>query len=277
MIPSGQRRGASKGWALAAVIVITGVFMMVRERAPRPAPEESSDTAADGTPTGKYVASVDEGLGASIALVLDVSGSMKDKAKGDDRPKYLVAREALEAMLETTDSFVVRQPDFPVNVGLYTFSSRVRRVVPIKPYNREELRRALASLDAPKGGTAIGDAMDLARQDLYGAGTFRKYILVVTDGENTDGRRPEVVAREIAARSEGAVRQYFVAFNIDRKRFDFLEEVNGEVLGAANGPALRASLDSIYRGRILAEAMNAGETAPPDRRDSGGVPRSPER
>jgi hypothetical protein len=38
---------------------------------------------------------------------------------------------------------------------------------------------------------------------------------------------------------------------------------------------LRASLDSIYRGKILAESMNAGETALPARRDSGGLPRTP--
>jgi Mg-chelatase subunit ChlD len=269
-----SRRSASKGWVLSAILIPVVLFATARCGGPRAPGDESADTSA-AEPGAKYVSSVDEGLGASIALVLDVSGSMKDKAEGDSRPKYIVAREALQAMLETTDSFVARQPDFPVNVGLYTFSGTVKRVVPVKPYNREELQSALASLGRPSGGTAIGDAMEVAREDLYRAGTFRKYILVVTDGENTDGRSPAVVAREIAARSEGAVRQYFVAFNIDKKRFAFLEEVNGEVLGAANGLALRASLDSIYRGKILAEAMNAGETAPPDRRDSGGVPRSP--
>ena len=37
--------------------------------------------------------------------------------------------------------------------------------------------------------------MDVARAGLYRAGTFRKYILVVTDGENTNGRSPRRVAR----------------------------------------------------------------------------------
>src|SRR5688500_11719931 len=140
---------------------------MARRSVTRAPSDETAGTHATSDTGGKYVASVDEGLGASIALVLDVSGSMKDKAKGDSRPKYVVAREALEAMLETTDSFAVRQPDFPVNVGLYTFSSTVNRIVPVKPYNREELRAALASLGRPSGGTAIGDAMDVAREDLY--------------------------------------------------------------------------------------------------------------
>ena len=43
------------------------------------------------------------------------------------------------------------------------------------------------------------------------------------------------------------MRQYFVAFDIDKEKFAFLKEVNGDVLGAADGLALRASLDSIYR------------------------------
>ncbi len=258
------RRGAARHRFLVMIIVLGVIFASRRNR--RHA--TSDDGASAPADTGRYTSTVDQGLGASIALLLDVSGSMSSEAKGDSRPKYIVAREALKAMLEATDSFVVRQPGFPINVGLYAFNSEVTRLVPVKPYNREELLSALANSPTPGGSTAIGDAMDLARQDLYRAGTIRKYILVVTDGENTTGRSPKTMAREIAARSEGAVRQYFVAFDVDASRFSFLKEVNGEVLGAANGAALKAGLDSIYRGKILAESMNAGETLPsPKKKD----------
>jgi hypothetical protein len=196
---------------------------------------------------------------------------MEDEAEGDDRPKYEVAREALEAVLASTDSFTARNPDFVVNVGLYRFASGVERLVEIRPYDRAVLSAALAGMPEPDGGTAIGDAMDAARADLYRAGTIRKYILVVTDGENTDGRSPEDVAREIARRSEGAVRQYFVAFDIDAENFAFVRDVQGLVLGAGNAAALRASLDTLYRGRILAEAVDAGETLPATARDSAGA------
>jgi hypothetical protein len=216
----------------------------------------------------RYVAEGDEGLGISVAILLDNSGSMEDQAEGDSRPKYLVAREAIDAMLAATDSLVARQPDLPVNVGLYSFARRVRALVPIKRYDREALHDALMRMEEPEGGTAIGDAMDSARADLYRAGTIRKYILVVTDGENTNGRSPRRVAREIAERSEGAVRMHFVAFDIDEKKFAFLKEVRGEVVGAANGDALRTNLDAIYRGKILAEAIDAGETLPDSLTDS---------
>jgi Mg-chelatase subunit ChlD len=225
--------------------------------------DSSRSLARDASASAnKYVPEVEEGLGASVAILIDNSGSMEERAKGDRRRKYVVAREAIEAMLASTDSFVARQPDFPINVGLYRFSSRVRVMVPVSRYNRAALMAALDSMPEPDGGTAIGDAMEKAREDLYRAGTFRKYILVVTDGENTEGTSPKRVAREIAQRSEGAVRMYFVAFDVDAERFEFVREVRGEVVGASNGDALRARLDEIYRGKILSEAVDVGETLP---------------
>src|SRR5262249_40405235 len=148
---------------------------------------------------------IEEGLGAAVAILVDTSGSMRDRAPGDDRPKSVVAREALEAMLDATDAFVARRPDFPIKIGVYSFSSSVRRLPSIQPYDRAAIRGVLDGLPRPGGGTAIGEAMREARPDLYRAGVFRKYILVVTDGENTSGRSPEDVAREIFRKSEGGV------------------------------------------------------------------------
>jgi hypothetical protein len=117
--------------------------------------------------------------------------------------------------------------------------------------------------------------------DLYRAGTFRKYILVVTDGVNTTGVSPRRMAREINHRSEGAVRMYFVAFDVDAERLAFVRDVRGEVVGARNGDALRAGLDEIYRGKILSEVVDAGETHPAATetaaRDSATRPTIPKR
>jgi Mg-chelatase subunit ChlD len=209
-----------------------------------------------------YQAEVEEGLGAAIAILIDTSGSMKDEAPGDGRPKYQVARQALEQMLDATDAFIAKRPDFPIKIGLYSFASDVRELRPILPYDRAELRRTLALVPAPGGGTAIGDAMREARPALYRAGVFRKYLLVVTDGENTRGRDPERVARDIFSRSDGAVQIYFVAFDTSAAKFGFLKEVGGDVVGAGTGSELRAALDGIYQGRILAEAVDAGEREP---------------
>jgi Mg-chelatase subunit ChlD len=206
-----------------------------------------------------YQAEVDEGVGAAVAILVDTSGSMKERAPGDSRPKYVVAQEALEAMLDATDAFIARRPDFPIKIGIYTFSSSVRVQRPIQPYDRAAVRQTIASLPRPGGGTAIGEAMRTARPELYRAGVFRKYLLVVTDGENTSGRSPADVARDIFRKSDGAVQIYFVAFDTDPEKFAFLKEVGGDVIGAGNAPELRTALDQVYQGKILAEAVAAGE------------------
>lgn len=244
---------------LFALVAIFASRFVGNRRADPPAVTDSTITATAAASEG-YKATVQEGLGASVAILLDNSGSMKDRTKsGSRQAKAAIARDVLEQVLSQTDAFVIRQPGFPVNVGLYTFSSEVDKVLPIGPYDRATLKRALESLPPPRGGTAIGDAMDVAAVDLYSAGTIRKYILVVTDGENTNGADPAEIAAKIERLSEGAVRLLLVAFDVDRKRFDFVADVKGVLVSARDGIALRASLDTLYRGKILAEAIDAGE------------------
>lgn len=241
---------------LLAVLVALAVIFVSRTR--REGADSDSDAAARTEP---YKATVQEGLGASVAILLDNSGSMEEAPEdGGKGTKASIAREVLERVISQTDSFVVRQPGFPVNVGLYVFNKRVQRALPIGPYDRERFREALAGLEEPDGGTAIGDAMEAAVTDLYSAGTIRKYILVVTDGENTEGSEPSEIAREIERRSEGAVRLFLVAFDVEGEKFRFVSDVRGTLVEARNAVALRAGLDTLYRGRILAEAVDAGET-----------------
>jgi Mg-chelatase subunit ChlD len=229
---------------------------------PGPRRERSNATRGNGPePEAPYQAEIEEGLGAAVAILVDTSGSMKDKAPGDSRPKYEVAQDALEAMLDATDAFVARRPDFPIKIGVYSFSSGVRVLRPIQPYDRAAIRETLARLPRPGGGTAIGEAMREARPDLYRAGVFRKYLLVVTDGQNTNGRSPEDVARDIWRKSEGGVQTYFVAFDTSPEKFSFLKEAGGDVIGAGSGTELRTALDGIYQGKILAEAAG-GEREP---------------
>lgn len=53
---------------------------------------------------------------------------------------------------------------------------------------------------------------------------------------------------------------FLVAFDVDRKNFAFVSAVRGVLVEARDGIALRASLDTLYRGKILAESVDAGET-----------------
>jgi Mg-chelatase subunit ChlD len=247
----------------AVLPVIGALLVLTAACKAHPRTERSTrHPAEEDRSSAPYQAEVEEALGAAVAILVDTSGSMRDDAPGDSRPKHVVAREALEAMLDATDAFIAKRPDFPIKIGVYSFSSSVRRLRPIAPYDRNAVRSALASLPRPGGGTAIGEAMREARPDLYRAGVFRKYLLVVTDGDNTSGRSPDRVAREIWRKSEGAVQVYFVAFDTSPEKFAFLKETGGDVISAGNGAELRTALDGIYQGRILAEAMDVGEKEP---------------
>ena len=259
MLTSMTRRATASrtAWArLAAAVVLQGLLLgcesnVRQDRSARTTAARAAESAAP------YEAEVEEGLGAAVAILIDTSGSMRERAPGDSRPKYVVAYEALDAMLDATDAFIARRPDFPIKIGVYSFSSSVHRLRSIRPYDRDAIRRTLADLPRPGGGTAIGDAMREARPDLYRAGVFRKYLLVVTDGENTNGRSPADVAREIWGKSQGGVQVYFVAFDTSPDKFAFLKDVGGDVIGAGTGADLQTALDGIYQGKILAEAVGA--------------------
>jgi Mg-chelatase subunit ChlD len=261
-MPVGARRLGRASITLACLVLLWSTVACApggrrdRERARAAARDDDAEAA----PT--YQAEVEEGLGAAVAILVDTSGSMRQDAPGDDRPKFVVAQEALQSMLDATEAFIAKRPDFPIKIGVYSFSSNVRLLLPIQPYNRAAIRDALARLPRPGGGTAIGEALRAARPDLYRAGTFRKYLLVVTDGENTSGRSPDEIARDIFRRSEGGVQIYFVAFDTSPQKFSFLKDVGGDVLGAGTGVELRKALDEVYQGKILAEAPANAEREP---------------
>jgi hypothetical protein len=50
-----------------------------------------------------------------------------------------------------------------------------------------------------------------------------------------------------------------VAFDTGPEKFAFLKDVGGDVIAAGTGVELRTALDGIYTGKILAEAVDAGE------------------
>lgn len=198
-------------------------------------------------------------MGIAVVIVLDNSGSMERPAAGDTEPKFQVARRSIEEMLAVTDSFSALNPELPVKVGLFWFSGNVRRVLPIEAYDPARVTEAVSRIPGPDGATAIGTAMHAAREELYRSGVFRKHMVVITDGENTDGPSPSAVAREIFRYSEGSVQLHFVAFDTDPEKFGFLSGVDGTLLAASNADLLRSRLDQLYRTGILAESMEGVE------------------
>jgi Mg-chelatase subunit ChlD len=200
-----------------------------------------------------------EGLAA--AIVIDVSGSMEDEVRGESgrsEEKIEIARRAARDLIDQFARYAEEHKDEPVLLGIYEFSERAgqpdaRPIVQMAPPDRARAQAALARL-RPDGGTPIGSAMIAAKRELDLTGLSRRHLLVVTDGENTDGFEPDRVASAIGRRPEAERPSiYFVAFDIDEDRFSGVRDAGGLVLAAADARELNETLDALLRGKILIE------------------------
>ena len=204
---------------------------------------------------------VDAREGLAAAIVIDVSGSMNETVRGIDgteQRKIDIARRAARDLVEQFARYAEEHKDEPVLLGVFEFSDRdgqaaCRPVIPMGVPDRARADAALASLRA-EGGTPIGAAMIIAKHQLDLAGLSRRHLLLVTDGENTEGFDPEAVAAAMARRPEAERASiYFVAFDVDDSRFAGIRDAGGLVLAAADAKDLNETLDSLLRGRILIE------------------------
>lgn len=197
--------------------------------------------------------------GIAAIVLIDVSGSMADSIRdaGGRRPKIAIARRAALELIRQFEAYATAHPDEPVEVGLMEFSGRTRNgareVIPLSPADPAHAEQALAEME-PGGGTPIGDAMIVGKRALDRSGLSRRHLLVVTDGENTDGAKPADVMRAIAKRPEAERPSvYFVAFDVAASRFAEMRDAGSLVLPAADAQELDRTLDSLLSGKILVE------------------------
>jgi Ca-activated chloride channel family protein len=126
---------------------------------------------------------------ASILLVTDTSRSML----ADD-----VAPSRLAAAQSAAKDFLDEVPD-ALQVGALSYSDRAA-LMQAPTTDRAAVAAAVDSLSA-NGGTATGDALDLAVKSLRSNGTASgppSAIVLLSDGATTVGRDPVAVARAAA-------------------------------------------------------------------------------
>jgi Mg-chelatase subunit ChlD len=216
------------------------------------------DEAALDRDLGPPLGDTKEGIAAVV--LMDVSGSMADRVRDGaaNRPKIEIARRAALALVEQFHAYAAAHPEEPVLVGLFEFSARrddpaAREVIPLSPADPERARPTLDGMRA-SGGTPIGAALLAGKRALDASGLSRRHLLVVTDGENTDGVEPDDVMRALYRRPERERPSvYFVAFDVKASRFDTVRESGGLVLGAADARELETTLGTLLTGRILVE------------------------
>ena len=199
--------------------------------------------------------------GLAAAILIDVSGSMEQQVAGADgqrERKIDIARRVVRGLVAEFDRYAADHPGEPVKLGIYEFSRRegqpdLRPLLDMRALSGATEIGDLARVVAD-GGTPIGTAMIAAKHQLDATGLSRRHLLVVTDGENTNGVAPDQVTAAIGRRPEAERPSiYLVAFDIDASQFNRVRDAGGLVLAAGNAKELTDTLDGLLRGKILVE------------------------
>lgn len=200
--------------------------------------------------------------GVAVGIVLDTSGSMRDAvpdASGRPAPKHAIANRALQAVIKRLAA--ARQPEGPaprpVAAGLVVFrQGRAATAVPFGPFDETKFRAWLKDFRGPDGATPLGNAIDLAGKAVLKSRLPHKHILVITDGLNTSGPKPEGIIprlQKAARQAETTLAFHFVAFDVDAKAFRPVKELGATLVAAANEAELNARLGYIIEQKILLE------------------------
>ncbi|MDZ8106251.1 MAG: VWA domain-containing protein [Nostoc sp. DedQUE12a] len=143
----------------------------------------------------------DGGHTVYMELIVDTSGSM------EQNKRLQAVQEALR--------FASKQINRGNQIGLITFSDRPTRRITLAPFNELEQKRLFAAIDQlrPDGETALYDALALGLADLMEKQKTdpngRFYILLLTDGERTNGLDFEQIKDVI---KHSRVRVYPIAY-----------------------------------------------------------------
>lgn len=258
---------------LLIVIVIGGIIISIlsgRRENPVPSSTAAQEEASAAEAEAKALAlDLERRLtppaattwkdGLAAVVLVDVSGSMHDRIKGERRRKIEAAQAAANDLVGAFARYAAAHTDIPVVVGIYEFSARqgapaARQVLPLGPPDPVKASAAINGMKTG-GGTPIGDAMVDARLALDRSGLARRHLLVVTDGENTDGLDPAFVAKVLEQQPDQQhASLYFVAFDVDAEAFAGVKNAGSLLLSAKSGPELAATFDELLSERILVEA-----------------------
>lgn len=171
---------------------------------PPPAPPPPAAAVARRWPFADAVTGAESGAVANVAVtpatlmasnyyvVFDASGSMSERQCSGNESKLDVAKRAFAEFADKVPT--------DANFGLTVFGSRaIEEIVPLGRLDRATVKAAVAGVYAG-GRTPLSESIDRAYQALTQQGRrqlgYGEYhLIVVTDGESTDGNPQAVVDR----------------------------------------------------------------------------------
>jgi hypothetical protein len=200
--------------------------------------------------------------GVALVIVYDTSGSMLQSvpdAGGKPAPKHVVAHRALGAVVDRLQAVASGSGTsrVPLEAGLIIFRGTATPfAIKFGAFDPDVFRKWLKNPAKCEAGTPLGSAVQLAGETVLRAPAARKHVLVITDGENTQGRDPARTIPEVQKDAEfrqARVSFHFVAFDVNAKVFDVVKKLGATVVGAADEKQLNSQLEFILEKKILLE------------------------
>src|SRR5215475_2730328 len=201
--------------------------------------------------------------GVAVAIVYDTSGSMKDPVRdktGKPSPKFVIANRALIAIAKQIQTFATNSAGGgprKIEAGVFVFDKNsAREAVKFGPFDERAIEEWANNFSNPSGNTPLGNSLTVASRVVMKSPLNHKHILVITDGLNTAGPKPEEVLpnlKEQAQRKGTALSTHFVAFDVDAKVFAPVKKLDATVVAAADEKQLNTQLQFILQRKILLE------------------------
>ncbi len=112
----------------------------------------------------------------AVMIVLDSSGSMRQPVMGSSRSQQTVANESAAGAIDALDK--------RDQIGVIAFSNSAKLVVPIGVNaDQENTRRSVLAIRS-SGGTNMGPALQLAKEQLLSVQAKARHVIVLSDGQS---------------------------------------------------------------------------------------------
>jgi hypothetical protein len=208
--------------------------------------------------------------GVALAIIYDTSGSMRDPVpdeSGRSAPKFVIANRALVAVVHQIQAFATNSASGAprkIHTGLFVFQGEhAREAVKFGPFDPSALESWAGNFSNPNGNTPLGNALSTAARAVLSSPLSRKHVLVITDGLNTAGPKPEQVLpglKQQAQQKQASLSIHFIAFDVDAKQFSAVKKLDATVVGASNEKQLHSQLQFILQSKILLEDEEPAKT-----------------
>ncbi len=193
----------------------------------------------------------------TVALIVDTSSSMEETINNEK--KINSVKKAYPEVLLTYKT--VDDTRKNIEMGLFYFSADrgVTNLVPIGKFDYKTLEEKITKLETnPFSGTPLGMALAYAERELDKKASGIKNILLLTDGENSVGREPEEIWKNIietnAKTGDSPTNLYIIGFDVNKERFKELEKLGAVVYEAKDAENLYKVLRE--NTKIILEAVN---------------------